>query len=169
MDWFLLALKKYATFSGRSRRKEYWMFTLFYVIFAIGVAILDGILGSPGILGAILALGLFIPSLSVAVRRLHDTGRSGWWFLIVFLPLVGFFVLLYFMVQEGHAGDNAYGANPKMADAERTNCMTSSPTANAPVFTPRDVSAELSKLDELRARGALNQEEFDVQKRKILA
>lgn len=167
MDWFLLALKKYATFSGRSRRKEYWMFTLFYIIFAIGVAILDAILGSPGVLGAILALGLFLPSLSVAVRRLHDTGRSGWWFLIAFLPIIGFFVLLYFMVQEGHAGDNAYGANPKMADVERTNYT--SPMASAPVVAPRDVAAELGKLDELRAKGALNQEEFDVQKRKILA
>ena len=113
MEWFLLALKKYATFTGRSRRKEYWMFVLFYVVIAVGLSLVDAMLGT-GFLGAVFVLAMFIPSISCAVRRLHDTGRSGWWMLIGFVPLIGL-VLIYFLVLEGEAGDNAYGSNPKPA------------------------------------------------------
>ncbi|MDF1484370.1 DUF805 domain-containing protein [Ramlibacter sp. H39-3-26] len=119
MNWFLVALKKYATFSGRAQRAEYWYFVLFYLIIFVVLSIIDGLTGSfsadagLGLLGGLLTLALFIPSLAVTVRRLHDTGRSGWWLLIAFVPLVGAIVLLVFTVQDSAAGDNAYGPNPK--------------------------------------------------------
>jgi len=117
MNWFIEVVKKYAVFSGRARRKEYWMYTLFYVIFAIVAGIVDAVLFGSQILTLVLALGLLLPSLGVAVRRLHDTGRSGWWILIGLVPLVGGIVLLVFLCLEGEAGSNKYGHNPKFADA----------------------------------------------------
>ena len=95
MNWFVTALKNYAVFSGRSRRSEYWYFGLFYLIFYAAAAVVDVMFGSfertsgIGVCTAIVALALLIPSISVTVRRLHDTGRSGWWLLIGFIPLVG--------------------------------------------------------------------------------
>jgi uncharacterized membrane protein YhaH (DUF805 family) len=119
MDWFLLALRRYAVFSGRSRRKEYWFYTLFYLIGYIIVGILDFALGTTvaddeiGILGLLYALALLVPSISVTVRRLHDTNRSGWWFLIWLVPLIGIVVGLVLMCLDSDPGDNRYGPNPK--------------------------------------------------------
>jgi len=126
MNWFMTALKNYAVFSGRSRRSEYWYFGLFYLIFYAVCAIVDGITGSLdrapgiGIFTGILALALLIPSLSVSVRRLHDTGRSGWWLLIGLVPLVGVIILLVFFAQDSEAGANRFGANPKAAAPVRS-------------------------------------------------
>jgi uncharacterized membrane protein YhaH (DUF805 family) len=118
MNWYLDVLKKYAVFSGRARRKEYWMFTLFNVIITIILAIIDSIVfktseGNIGILGVIYALAVFLPSLGVTVRRLHDTGRTGWWALIGIIPILGWLVLLIFMVLDSQPGANEYGPNPK--------------------------------------------------------
>ena len=119
MSWFLVVLKKYAVFSGRAQRAEYWYFILFYFLIVIGLSIVDGITGSfsaetgMGILGGIFALAMLIPSIAVSVRRLHDTSRSGWWVLLGFIPLIGTIVLLIFTVQDSVPGDNAYGVNPK--------------------------------------------------------
>lgn len=119
MSWFLIALKKYATFSGRAQRAEYWYFVLFYLLFFIGLSIIDGVTGSfseeagMGLLSGLLTLVLLIPSIAVGVRRLHDTGRSGWWLLIALIPLVGAIVLLVFTVQDSQIGANVYGPNPK--------------------------------------------------------
>jgi len=121
MNWFRLALSKYATFSGRSQRAEYWYFALFYVLIGIGLSFIDYILGTfdaeteVGLLGGLYSLAMLIPSIAVAVRRLHDTSRSGWWLLIGFIPLVGTIVLLVFLVLDSTPGDNAYGPNPKAA------------------------------------------------------
>ncbi len=115
MNWFVAVLKKYAVFEGRARRKEYWMFFLFNILIAIGLAIVEGIVGSPGILGGIYALALLLPGIAVTVRRLHDTERSGWWILIGFVPLVGFIVLLVFMCLDGSGGPNKFGPDPKAA------------------------------------------------------
>ena len=119
MDWYLEALKKYAVFEGRSRRKEYWFFGLFNAIFSVVLVIADVLFGTsgglsgPGFLSGLYTLGVFLPALAVLVRRLHDTNRSGWWVLISFLPLIGVLVLLFFSLQEGQPGENQYGISPK--------------------------------------------------------
>ncbi|MFB7373585.1 DUF805 domain-containing protein [Streptomyces sp. NPDC056222] len=114
MNWYLDVLKKYATFSGRARRQEYWMFTLFNVIAVVVLAIIDNaVLGVYPALTAVYMLGVLLPTLAVTVRRLHDTGRSGWWYLIAFVPLVGGIILFVFTVLEGEGQPNAYGDNPK--------------------------------------------------------
>lgn len=123
MNWYLEVLKKYADFNGRARRKEYWMFFLFNIIISIALIIVDGILGTSaapgamGLFGAIYLLALLIPGIAVAVRRLHDTGRSGWWILIGLVPFVGGIILIVFLVQDGTPGDNQFGRNPKMVTA----------------------------------------------------
>lgn len=119
MAWFLLALKKYATFSGRSQRSEYWYFFLFYLLIVIALGLLDVALGTfdeeegLGLLSGIFVLAMLIPSLAVGVRRLHDIGRSGWWLLIALVPIIGTIVLVVFAVRDSDPGDNRYGPNPK--------------------------------------------------------
>lgn len=123
MNWYLEVLKKYAVFSGRARRKEYWFFVLFNIIISIVLAVIDGVTGSfspeagMGLLGGIYTLAVLIPGIAVSVRRLHDTERSGWWLLIALVPLIGAIVLLVFMAQDSKPGQNQYGANPKEATA----------------------------------------------------
>ncbi|MDD5995854.1 MAG: DUF805 domain-containing protein [Bacteroidales bacterium] len=111
----------YANFSGRARRREFWLFHLFYMIISIILGFVLGIVGV--ILGLsetmisipiyVLGLALFIPSIAVAVRRLHDTGKSGWYYLVGLIPFIGALVLLYWFVTEGTEGSNEYGENPK--------------------------------------------------------
>ena len=119
MNWYLQALKKYATFTGRARRKEYWFYMLFYLIILVVLSICDGIIGTTmqgggvGILTLIYILAVLVPTLAVTVRRLHDTDRSGWWIFIQLVPIIGFFVFLYFMVSDGTPGTNTYGPSPK--------------------------------------------------------
>ena len=108
MDYFIGALKQYADFTGRARRKEYWMFILIYMIINIVLAVL----GLDAV-SMLVGLVLLIPSISIATRRLHDIGRSGWWQLIVLVPFIGIIVLIFFLVQDSHDA-NDYGANPKL-------------------------------------------------------
>jgi len=103
--------QKYADFNGRARRSEYWYFVLFSAIFSIVASVIDGLTGYP-ILATIYGLAAFIPGLAVAVRRLHDTGRSGWWYLLVF-TIIGIIPLIIFFAMEGTPGPNEYGRNPK--------------------------------------------------------
>ena len=117
MNWYLDVLKKYAVFSGRARRKEFWMFFLFNFLIALGLGIIEGIIGTGGLLGGLYGLGVLIPGLAVSVRRLHDTNRSGWWLLIGLVPLIGLIVLIVFYVQDSDAADNAFGPNPKAGTA----------------------------------------------------
>jgi len=123
MNWYLGALKNYVGFSGRARRKEYWMFVWFNILVSIVLYVADKLLGTldaetgVGLLGALYSLGVLLPSLAVAVRRLHDTGRSGWWLLIGFVPLIGAIVLLVFFVLDSEPGSNAHGPNPKQVAA----------------------------------------------------
>jgi uncharacterized membrane protein YhaH (DUF805 family) len=123
MSWFLAVLKKYAVFSGRAQRAEYWYFFLFYLLIHIALVVVDRVTGSfnseagMGLFGGVFALAMLLPSLAVSVRRLHDTDRSGWWLLIAFVPLIGGIVLLIFAVQDGTPGDNRFGSNPKAAVA----------------------------------------------------
>jgi len=115
MDYFIGALKKYADFSGRARRTEFWMFTLFYVIFYVVAALVGSFLGTE-LLALLFSLALLVPTVSIGARRLHDTGRSGWWQLIGLVPIIGAIVLIIFYVQDSHA-DNSYGDNPKAVAA----------------------------------------------------
>ncbi len=121
MNYFVKVVRNYATFSGRARRKEFWMFVLFYFLFLIGIVLIeygiselnlgfstiipmDG--GGQGVLNASYLLVMIIPSLAVAVRRMHDVGKSGWFLLIPIYSLILAFT-------EGTKGDNEYGSDPK--------------------------------------------------------
>ena len=112
MNWYMAVLKKYADFSGRARRKEFWMFVLFNFIIAVVLGVVDSMIGIP-VLGLIYTLGVLIPSIAVGARRLHDIGRTGWWQLIAFVPFIGVIVLIIFFVLDSNPGDNQYGPNPK--------------------------------------------------------
>jgi len=116
---------KYAQFSGRASRSEFWYFALFYVILAFIVVLIDTLVINPmlgetasesaqgGILQLVVALALLIPSISIAIRRLHDIGKSGWWLLIPLVPVIGTLVLLYFYIVDSESGSNRFGTNPK--------------------------------------------------------
>ncbi len=115
MNVYLDVLKKYAVFSGRARRTEYWMFFLFNLLIAFVLGAIEGIFKGSGLLGTLYSLAVFIPSLAVGARRLHDTNRSGWWLLISLIPLIGVIILIVFLVQDSQPGENKYGPNPKAA------------------------------------------------------
>ena len=112
-------MNNYANFSGRASRSEYWWFALFGFVVNASANIIDAILGieiisgSPyGPLTSIAILALLLPQISLVVRRLHDTGRSGWMYLLALIPCVGFIILLVFLVQDGEPHPNAYGDVP---------------------------------------------------------
>jgi uncharacterized membrane protein YhaH (DUF805 family) len=113
MQWYLIVLNNYIGFQGRASRKEYWMFFLINVSITIFLSILEAIVNLPSILTGLYFLAVLLPSLAVCVRRIHDTGRSAWWLLISFIPLVGGISLLVFMCQDSQGFDNQYGLNPK--------------------------------------------------------
>lgn len=118
MNWYMAVIKNYAGFSGRARRKEYWMFVLFNAIIAVVLAILDNAMGTMsesgyGILSGLYSLGVLVPSIAVGVRRLHDIGKSGWWLFISLVPLIGTIWLLVLLATDSQAGTNQYGTNPK--------------------------------------------------------
>lgn len=112
MNWYLGCWKKYAEFSGRARRQEYWMFFLFNFLAGLALSIVDIVLGT-GALSGLYNLAIIIPSLAVGARRLHDTDRSGWWQLIALIPLIGAIILLVFFCLDSKPGENRFGANPK--------------------------------------------------------
>jgi uncharacterized membrane protein YhaH (DUF805 family) len=123
VSWYLEVLKKYAVFSGRARRAEYWYFVLFNIIVAIVLSLIDTLLGTfdfvqgVGLLSGLYSLAVLIPTLAVTVRRLHDVDRSGWWIFINLIPLIGTIVLLVFALTDGTPGSNRYGPNPKESTA----------------------------------------------------
>ena len=117
MEWFLLPLKKYAEFSGRSRRKEYWMFYLFTILAGIPLSAIDGMLGAMynglGFLSGFFTVFTFIPWISLSVRRLHDVDKSGGYLFLILLPIIGWIWLFVLTVTEGDTGSNKYGSDPK--------------------------------------------------------
>jgi uncharacterized membrane protein YhaH (DUF805 family) len=119
MNWYLKVLKQYADFSGRARRKEYWMFALFNAIFIITAMILDNVLGVTigelpyGVIYFLYSLAVLIPGLAVHIRRLHDIGKSGWMILIAIIPIIGPIWLLVLTLTDSNHGENQYGPNPK--------------------------------------------------------
>jgi uncharacterized membrane protein YhaH (DUF805 family) len=130
VSWYVKVLKQYVDFSGRARRREYWMFVLINVVILIVLSLIDTLLGtgdfratsgggsfyaanSLGLLSGLYTLAVLLPSIAVTVRRLHDTDRTGWWILLGFIPIIGGIVLLVFYVLEGTRGPNRYGPDPK--------------------------------------------------------
>ncbi|MCD0168786.1 DUF805 domain-containing protein [Deinococcus sp. 23YEL01] len=113
--------KKYGQVSGRARRREYWMYTLIYVLIASILIVIEEALGLTvgdelshvGVLSNLFALAMFSPSLGVTIRRLHDTGRSGWWMLISIVPVIGWIAIIVFLVSDSAQGSNKWGPNPK--------------------------------------------------------
>ncbi|MBO5815262.1 MAG: DUF805 domain-containing protein [Bacteroidales bacterium] len=103
---------KYADFNGRARRSEYWYFVLFNFLISMAVGLVAGLIGFDW-LSYIYSIALLVPGVAIGVRRLHDIGKSGWWLLISFVPLIGAIWLIILMVKEGNNGSNAYGPDPK--------------------------------------------------------
>ena len=118
MNWYLAVLKKYAEFNGRARRQEYWMFFLYNIIFGLAAGIVDAILGTYLVVYTIYSLAVLIPLIAVSVRRLHDTGKSGWLLLIVLIPLIGAIALFVLFLLDSTPEENEYGKNPKEVIAE---------------------------------------------------
>ncbi len=130
IDWYKkVVFENYANFSGRARRSEYWYFILVNIITLIIAAVLDNVLGLTfgmvpyGYIYVLVALAVFIPGLAVAVRRLHDVGKSGWFYFIVLIPLVGAIWLLVLFCTEGDRGENQYGPDPKALGEDFTTNM----------------------------------------------
>lgn len=121
MNWYPEALTKYATFSGRAQRSEYWYFFLFYLLGFVALLIIDASIGTYsedvqiGLLSGGFSLGLLIPSIAVTSRRLHDTGKSGWWQLMALIPLIGTIALIAFLTKDSFPASNEHGPNPKEA------------------------------------------------------
>ena len=119
MSWYMEALRKYAVFAGRAQRKEYWFFVLINLIIGCVLGAVDAVAGTHsknyaiGLFDGLYSLAVLIPSFAVTVRRLHDTGRSGWWLLIGIIPLLGAIVVIVWLAQDSNPGINKYGPNPK--------------------------------------------------------
>lgn len=119
MNWYLKVINNYNDFNGRARRKEYWMFVLYNIMFSAAAMFLDNMFGIAwgslgyGPLYITYGLVIIIPNLAVLIRRLHDIGKSGWMLLIVLIPLIGVFWLLFLLVTDSTPGENQYGKNPK--------------------------------------------------------
>ncbi|MGL4364490.1 MAG: DUF805 domain-containing protein [Bacteroidales bacterium] len=122
MKWYLKVITQYADFKGRSRRKEYWIFVLFNALFGSITQVLDNILGlnfeplhlGIGWFSCIYGLIILIPSFAVVIRRLHDIGKSGWNYLISFIPIVGWIILLIWLCRDSVKSANKWGLNPKI-------------------------------------------------------
>ena len=113
MEWFLKVVRdNYANFDGRARRKEYWMFVLISILISFVFGFVTGLIGMPS-LAYLFSLAILVPSIAVTARRLHDIGKSGWFQLIAFIPIIGFIWLIVLNATEGTKGDNQYGADPK--------------------------------------------------------
>jgi uncharacterized membrane protein YhaH (DUF805 family) len=149
MNYYKVALSKYAVFSGRSRRAEYWYFALFNLIISFVLSRLDRVLGlgsgeTAGLLSGLFVLALIIPGLAVAVRRLHDIGRSGWWIFLAIIPIIGGIILIIFMALDSQPGDNQYGPNPKGVGGSSTNSSTNNatPAVSAPAGFPTSATTQ---------------------------
>ena len=138
MNWFLYSLSKYSDFSGRARRREYAWFGFFSFLLILVLAIIDHFLGffslelGMGVLSGIGCLAIFLPSLAVSIRRLHDHNASGWWVLLCIIPIVSFLFGLFMVFAQGNEGENRFGPDPR-ANPEANNDATAPPPENPPV------------------------------------
>jgi uncharacterized membrane protein YhaH (DUF805 family) len=121
MHWYTDVIRKYAVFNGRAARPEFWWFVLYNLIIAAVINLVAGIVvgrSSGQVVGDLYSLAVLLPSLGVGIRRLHDTNRTGWWYLIVFIPVIGWIVLIVFLAMASDPGSNNYGPNPQNPDPE---------------------------------------------------
>lgn len=161
MNAYLNAMQRYFDFAGRSTRSQYWLYMLTFVLLIIAAIIIDGFAGNlegdgPAFVTGIVNVVHLIPNWSVTVRRLHDTGRSGWWVLLGFVPLVGQIVLLVWLCGGSKAGANRFGDTT-------SDDLTSPPRwpANEPQLSIANADLDrLEKLSRLKASGAINDSEF---------
>ncbi len=117
MNWYLHVIKNYVNFEGRARRKEFWMFTLFHFLILIVLSTIDVMVFKTepeegGLLRSIYSFAVFLPSLAVGARRLHDIGKSAWWLLLSLIPIIGSIWLLVLFILRGDEGANEYGPDP---------------------------------------------------------
>ena len=131
IDYYKSVLKNYANFDGRARRSEYWYYTLMNVIIVIALEILLGVGAMVssvlaiivGLLLVVYAIGTLVPSIAVMVRRLHDIGKSGWWYFIALIPLAGPIWLIVLLATDSQEGTNEYGVNPKTGEVDLINTI----------------------------------------------
>ena len=134
MHWYTDVIKKYAVFNGRAARPEFWWFVLINLIIAAVINLVFSAIGGRNtgqVVSDLYSLAVLLPSLGVGIRRLHDTNRTGWWYLLVFIPVIGWIVLIVFLAMAGDPGSNNYGPNPQNPDAG----------AGGMQFDPRPASA----------------------------
>ncbi|MGY0408448.1 MAG: DUF805 domain-containing protein [Polaribacter sp.] len=112
MNWYLKVLKQYADFKGRARRQEYWMFVLFNLLFILGLGAIIDLIPYALYFLVLYVFAILIPLIAVSVRILHDTGKSGWWYLMGFVPIASI-ILLVFFCMDSDPGENKWGPNPK--------------------------------------------------------
>jgi uncharacterized membrane protein YhaH (DUF805 family) len=138
MRWYFQALRKYAVFAGRARRKEYWVFELAHFPIIVALVFVGKVIHSAnlGLLPSLYILAVLIPSLASLVRRLHDTNRSGWWVFINLVPLVGPLIILSFTVTNGNTGANRFGPDPKIEASAEANTQASQMGYLAPPLPP---------------------------------
>jgi uncharacterized membrane protein YhaH (DUF805 family) len=137
--WFIIPLtEQYIDFEGRATRQQYWMFTLWSIITALVLGIISGVAGLGDMPGNILSLALFLPQISFGARRLHDINKSGWWQLLNLIPIIGWIILIVWLIRQGEAGANQYGADP------RETVVSPIP---APIETPAQVSTPVLQPD----------------------
>ena len=127
MHWYTDVIKKYAVFNGRAARPEFWWFVLINLIIAAVINLVFSAIGgrnSGQVVSDLYSLAVLLPSLGVGIRRLHDTNRTGWWYLLVFIPIIGWIVLIVFLAMASDPGSNNYGPNPQNPDAGRVECSS---------------------------------------------
>jgi len=174
MDWYISVLKKYAVFDGRARRKEYWMFTLFNFIISLVLSFFDALFGTSielnefGLFSGIYALGVLLPGIGVMIRRLHDVGKSGWFFWINLIPIIGWIWFFILLVTDSNPGSNKYGPNPKGNDFSNTYQGFSNQQSEIRYSTV-DIPGEIKKLADLKDSGIITDEEFTLKKQELLS
>ncbi|WP_241908279.1 DUF805 domain-containing protein, partial [Vibrio sp. 10N.261.52.A1] len=123
MNWFVDVIKRPVEFNGRARRREYWYFFAVSLGITLLLSLIDNVLGwydpnsDIGLLSGIFSLLILLPGLSVTIRRLHDTNRTGWWVLLYLVPVIGFFILSIFLILDSNMECNKYGDNPKLSNS----------------------------------------------------
>ena len=126
MHWYIDPIKDhYVDFDGRAMREPFWLFVLINMVVSYAVSYV-GEMTSFKHLSDLYGIAILLPALSLTARRLHDTGRSGWWQLLLLIPIIGWIILLVFLVQDTELQDNQYGQNPKAVDAPVANTQEAS-------------------------------------------